>query len=110
MQRVRFLNREKIVERLSKLALKARKKDKNIKKIILFGSLVNDDYTPRSDADLLIILKESKLRFMDRIPELVFYFLDAPISVDIFPYTEKEIEEVPLAKKAISKGLVLADE
>mgnify|MGYP003860550799 CR=1 FL=1 len=59
-----------------------------------------------SDADLLIVLKDSKVRFIDRTPH--FLFLDAPIPVDVFPYTKEEIKRVPLAKKAISEGTVLA--
>ncbi|MEW5706428.1 MAG: hypothetical protein AB1743_06480 [Actinomycetota bacterium] len=61
-----------------------------------------------SDADLLIVLKDSKVRFIDRIPHFLFLFLDAPIPVDVFPYTEEEIKRVPLAKKAITEGTVLA--
>ena len=93
MQRARFLNKAK---------------DKNIKKIILFGSLTDNTYTALSDADLLIILEKSELRFIDRIPEFIFYFLDAPVSVDVFPYTEEEVKKVKLAKNAISKGSLLA--
>lgn len=78
MQKTRFLNKKKVVEKLSKLALRAKAKDKNIKNITLFGSLVNNTYTGISDADVLIILKESQQRFMDRIPKLIFYFIDAP--------------------------------
>jgi predicted nucleotidyltransferase len=108
MQRARFLNKEKVIERLSRLATKAKIKNRNIKKIILFGSIVNNTYTPRSDADILIILSESASRFMDRIPEFLYLFVDAPIPVDVFPYTEKESQTLPLAKKAISEGIILA--
>ena len=107
MQKTRFLNKKKVVEKLSKLALRAKAKDKNIKKIILFGSLANDTYTGISDADVLIILRESKQRFMDRIPKLIFYFIDTPVPVDVFPYTEEEVENIPLAKRALSEGVVL---
>ena len=87
--------------------MRAKAKDKNIKKIILFGSLANDTYTGISDADVLIILRESKQRFMDRIPKLIFYFIDTPVPVDVFPYTEEEVENIPLAKRALSEGVVL---
>ena len=48
---------------------------------------------PGSDADILILLKDDKSRFVDRIPEFSRCFLDVSIATDIFPYTEKEIEE-----------------
>jgi predicted nucleotidyltransferase len=107
MSKVIFLNKKKIIEKLKQLALKTKSKDKNIFKIFLFGSLVNDTYTGTSDADLIIVLKKSNLRFLDRIPDFALLFLDLPISVDIFPYTEKEVEHIPFAQKAISEGLRL---
>jgi predicted nucleotidyltransferase len=107
MQKAKFLDKNKVINKLSKLSLKAKTKNKNITKIVLFGSLVNNTYTGTSDADLLIILQKNKHRFLDRIPEFAFLFLDAPVSVDIFPYTEDEIELVPFAKKAVSEGIIL---
>lgn len=107
MQRAKFLDKKKVIEKLSRLALKAKTKDNNIVKIVLFGSLINNTYTGTSDADLLIVLKESNLRFLDRIPEFAFLFLDAPVAVDIFPYTEGEVQLVPLAIKALSEGVTL---
>ena len=58
----------------------------------LFGSYATDTYGPRSDADLLIVLRDSDIRFRDRIPE----FLPADLSVpcDVFPYTAGEIEKL----------------
>ncbi len=109
MQKARFLDKEKVIEKLSRLAEKAMARNRNIKKIILFGSLTDNTFTTMSDADLLIVLSESDFRFMDRIPELLYYFLDAPVPVDIFPYTEGEIENITLAKKAISKGIILCE-
>ncbi|MDI6716841.1 MAG: nucleotidyltransferase domain-containing protein, partial [Actinomycetota bacterium] len=85
MQKAIFLNKEKVIEDLKKLATEAKKKDKNIKKVVLFGSLVKNTFTAFSDADLLIVLKDSKVRFIDRIPHFLFLFLDAPIPVDVFP-------------------------
>lgn len=108
MHRVLFLNKEKVIKILSRLAAKAKARDKNILKIILFGSLVNNTYTALSDADLIIILKESNQRFIDRIPDFLQIFLDAPVPVDVFPYTEKEARRIKLAKDAISKGIILA--
>ncbi len=108
MRKAKFLNKEKVVKELKKLAIKAKAKDRNIKKIILFGSIVNNTYTLRSDADILMILADDTSRFMDRIPKFLFFFVDAPVPVDVFPYTDEECETVPLAKKAISEGIILA--
>jgi predicted nucleotidyltransferase len=107
MQKARFLNREKVIGQLTGLAGKAMAEDGNIKRVILFGSLAEDTFSATSDADLLVILGESDRRLMDRIPDLLFYFLDAPVPVEVFPYTEGEVENIPLAKRAVEKGIVL---
>jgi predicted nucleotidyltransferase len=107
MQKAIFLDKKKVIRKLSQLAMKAKTTNSNIMKIVLFGSLVNNTYTGTSDADLLIVLKKSNLRFLDRIPEFAFLFLDAPVAIDIFPYTESEIHRVPLAAKALSGGVTL---
>ncbi len=91
--KVRFLDASKIIKELEKVSKEIHKQNSNIRGIYLFGSLAMGTYVQGSDADTLIILKDDKRRFIDRIPEFLRYFLDAPIATDIFPYTEKEIEE-----------------
>ena len=108
MRRARFLDKEEVIEKLSRLAHRAKSRDPNIKEILLFGSIINNTYTSRSDADILIVLHEDHARFMDRIPRFLFLFANAPVPVDVFPYTEKEVQTVPIAKKALAQGLLLA--
>ena len=105
---VRYIDKEKVIGRLTELAEQAAEADDNIDRVILFGSLSDDTYTSMSDADLLIILKKSDKRFIDRIPDLLLRFIDAPLPVDVFPYTIEETKRTPFARKAIENGLVLA--
>lgn len=91
--KVRFLDASKIIKELEKVSKEIHKQNSNISGIYLFGSLAMGTYVPGSDADILIILKDDKRRFIDRMPEFLRYFLYAPIATDIFPYTEKEIKE-----------------
>jgi predicted nucleotidyltransferase len=107
MQKAKFLNKKQVLKKLSELASRIIIKDNNIRKIILFGSIANDTYTGTSDADLLIILKDSKLRMIDRIPDLLQHFVKAPVPVDVFPYTENEIKHIPFAQKALREGIDL---
>ena len=61
-----------------------------IEEVHLFGSLARGDMTPRSDADLLVILREASDPPRDRIPR---YLPDhTPVPVDVFPFTRAEIE------------------
>jgi len=108
MPGVRFLNKAKVLEKLRDLAQKAKNADANIKQVILFGSLATDTYTALSDADLLIILRESDQRFIDRIPYFLLLFMEAPLPVEVFPYREDEVIHAPLAQQALSQGVVLA--
>lgn len=78
-----------------------------IEKIILFGSYIRGDYFPGSDVDVLIIMTESKKRFLERIP--AFYPSSFPCDIDIFPYTREEIDRLMqdshgLVHRALSEG------
>lgn len=65
-------------------------KHPEIQIVILFGSYATKKYGPFSDADILLILEASDLKFLDRIPLYLPEGLTIP--VDVFPYTATEIE------------------
>jgi predicted nucleotidyltransferase len=96
-----------VVQELRALALLARQAEPEIQGVVLFGSLARDDYTPRSDADLLIVLKRSSEPFLERIPRFHRLFIEASMEVEVFPYTEEECRTVPLARRAMEEGLPL---
>lgn len=70
--------------------------DENVLAVVLFGSLARGDHTAASDADVMIILRVSSLRFDERIPD--FLPSGVGVSVEVFPYTVDE------TKKAIEEG------
>ncbi|MEO0248618.1 MAG: nucleotidyltransferase domain-containing protein, partial [candidate division WOR-3 bacterium] len=59
--------------------------------VILFGSFARGDCTAASDADVLILLRNSALRFEDRIP--LYRPTGIGVSVDVFPYTLVEARQ-----------------
>lgn len=83
----------------------------NPEKIILFGSLANDNVKDWSDADLLII-KETDKRFLDRQEELLL-LVRPRIACDIIVYTPQELEAMVREKnrfvteEIINRGKVL---
>ena len=78
-----------------------------VKRVILFGSIVRGDYGLRSDADVLVILNKSRYkRFFDRIPRYLS-IIDPPIPVDIFPFTIEEIKRNKIATHALKNGIEL---
>jgi predicted nucleotidyltransferase len=61
-------------------------------KIVLFGSFVNGKVKRWSDIDLVII-KETKRPFLDRIKEVIL-LLRPKVGIDILVYTTEEFERL----------------
>jgi uncharacterized protein len=75
--------------------------------VLLFGSVARGDAVPSSDVDLLIVLRDSLLPFLDRIP--LYTPTVPPLAVDALPYTEAELlrmraEGHPLLACALEEG------
>ena len=102
-----WLDQEKLIEEIYKVAGEIGKGDETVLKIILFGSLAEKRGVLGSDADILIVLKRADKPFMDRRTEWIEkYSLDFP--VDIFSYTEKELNNnIPIALEAVKNGVTL---
>jgi predicted nucleotidyltransferase len=88
-----FVDTEKIIAEIRKLALKLVKKNSKVREVYLFGSYAEGQALPRSDADVLIVLSEDSRRVIDRLDEFILEFIDAPVPVDVLVYTKKEIEK-----------------
>jgi predicted nucleotidyltransferase len=107
--RIFKLDEKEVIEKLKNWAKKF-SKDKNVVAVVLFGSLSRNEATPASDADILILLKESNKRFDNRIPE--FLPDGIGLSVDVFPYTIDEFkrsikENWGIGKVALNDGIVI---
>lgn len=59
---------------------------------------------------MLIVIKDTKLRYMDRLTEL-YNTVRSEVACDIFVYTEKELEEMQrtssFVRRALREGKVL---
>ncbi len=91
-----YKNKKEILNELIEAIQKLLNIRDDITKIIIFGSIIDERFGIGSDADILIILKESQYkRFFDRIPEFLDFFnKNVSIPVDLFIYTEDEIEKM----------------
>lgn len=108
--RVWRIDREAILERLARWARDLGQRDENVLAVVLFGSLARGDYTAASDADVLVILRDSPLRFDERIPTFIPSYVG--IGVDVFPYTLEEVKRAlaegwGVARVALTEGMVL---
>jgi predicted nucleotidyltransferase len=90
--KVVFADKTRVLRQLEDYAKILKQKHPEVERVGYFGSYANETYGPASDVDLLIILKQSSRRFLDRIPD----FLPANLSVccDVFPYTSEEINKM----------------
>ena len=80
-----------------------------MQKVVLFGSVAEYRETASSDVDILLVVKQSRERFIDRFIEFSDFFQGLERGVDIFVYTQKEIErnDIPLARTALKRGKIL---
>jgi predicted nucleotidyltransferase len=87
-----WLDKDLLRKRIQKAARRILSANSNVEKVILFGSLAEDKATALSDADILIVVKNSAKRFIDRSVDFAPYFQNIGVEVDLFVYTGKEIE------------------
>jgi len=100
-----FLNGSAILVQLCRAA-EALKQRPEVADIYLFGSLVRGDYSPGSDADVAIILRQDDRRVIDRIPDFLDYFMEVEAPVDVFPYTLAEVERMENGKNRFWQEIV----
>lgn len=111
-----YLDREGRIEELRLAAHRAAGRLPALRRVILFGSLVAGIPTPRSDADLLVVLSESEHRTpRDRVPEVRRALMPLPCPVDLFVLTSEELDQQtreghPLVREARERGRDLLPE
>lgn len=103
-----WLDKEGLISALEKKAQDALERFPELRKVVLFGSLARGEATPRSDADLLFVVEEAG-PFLERPARYLPFFEDLGFPVDLLVYTEPELERIPLAKRALKEGRVLAE-
>ena len=102
------------IEALEDIARFIVQSNPNVRRVLLFGSMARGTADRRSDADVAIILKEDHRRPLDRIPEFLRYFIEAPMPVDVLVYTEDELAQMlregrSFARHIAEEGRVLAE-
>jgi predicted nucleotidyltransferase len=84
-----------------------------MQRAVLFGSLAVGTPTPRSDADLLIVLAASEHgQARDRVPGVLAALSPLPCPIDLFVLTADELVQAqergdPLVREALANGVDL---
>jgi len=105
--RIKYFDKEAVQQAIGQFVEQIKQNRPEVKKVVLFGSFVRGESVPGSDIDLLIILRESNLPLLERIPQ--YMPSRFPVTVDVFPYTEDELREMVsqgnfFVKKALQEG------
>jgi predicted nucleotidyltransferase len=79
-----------------------------VNKIFLFGSFAKRNYTPESDVDIVIVVKQSSEPFLERSEPFLDFFTEIPFDINLMVYTEEEIEKMLAEGNSFIKN-VLAD-
>jgi predicted nucleotidyltransferase len=81
--------------------------------VLLFGSFATGTPTPRSDADLLVVVEASDWADpRERVPDVLRALAPLPCPVDLFVLTSEEVERAraeddPLVRVAVTEGIDL---
>jgi len=108
-----YLNKGRRVDELRRAARRAQGRLPSIEGMRLFGSLASGTPTPRSDADILIVVKTSEYgRPADRLPDMLRALAPLPCPVDLFVLTREEFETArpdgaPVVREALANGIDL---
>jgi predicted nucleotidyltransferase len=87
-----FADKDEVLRQLHRFITELKRTRPEVVMVGLFGSYATDTFGPASDVDLLIILRKSSKRFIDRIPDFIPENLS--VGCDVFPYTSEEVEKM----------------
>ena len=102
-----WLERDEVLLRLRERARGLVAARPDVAGVYLFGSLAEGRAVPGSDADVLVLLAHSETRWLDRPLTLAPHFDGCGIGVELFCYTEDEAARIPLARRALERGVDL---
>ncbi len=108
-----YLDKGARIEELRLAARRAADRMPSIRRVRLFGSLVAGIPTPRSDADLVVIVGSSPYAEpRDRLPDMLRALSPLPCPIDLRVLTEAEVERLraegsPLLRRAVDDGIDL---
>ena len=99
MTTVKFLDYDQILSDLRQAVSEAKAARLEIVNVLLFGSLVQGDWTADSDADLIVVVRGGFPDFLNsRAPYQVF---TPAIPTDSLVYSEREFEQLSAGQESL---------
>ena len=102
---VRFLDRQAIRKDLSRAAARARAEHPEITRVLLFGSLVQGNWTADSDADLIVVVRKD---FADLLERSRYHIHSPLIPTDTLVYSEQEFDRLAAEPGSFVQGVLTA--
>src|SRR5262245_66696927 len=105
-----FLDRTRVLAEIRRTVAAMAARRPGVREVWLFGSLARGDATPRSDADLLVVLDEDARRPLDRIPEFLLLLQEVGRPTDVLVLTAAEWkarEGTALHREIVDRGMKL---
>ncbi len=90
----RFIDRKAVLEALCHCAEQLKAQCNGVVAVHLFGSFATGQATPRSDADIVVEIASEDPKLREAIRDQALeVFLDAPVPVEIFVQSTRQLEE-----------------
>ena len=107
--KVFWLDRSLLKSRIMQAARSLSREHEEVVQVVLFGSVASGRAVPSSDADILVVVRDSDTPFLDRASLFRGYFSDIGVGVDLFVYTQQEVasSRIPVAVTALRTGIEL---
>ena len=88
---VRFIDRDQVIRDLRQAVAEAKARCPEIVKVLLFGSLVQGNWTADSDADLIVVVRKD---FSDFFESCCYQIYTNSISTDSLVFSETDFEKL----------------
>ncbi|MCL6612047.1 MAG: nucleotidyltransferase domain-containing protein [Peptococcaceae bacterium] len=90
----RFVNQKKVLDSLRECAGRLIDEVRGVAAVYLFGSFARGNATPRSDADLVVVVEGEDRVLINGLRDAAgSYFISASVPVDVFVLSRKTFEE-----------------
>jgi predicted nucleotidyltransferase len=106
--RIRYADPGAIRRDVTELAAAVRTAHHEVKRIRWFGSWITGGWSLGSDVDLCIVVERSAKPVRDRAVE--FLPLAFPVGLDIFVYTEAELERLRMEHPSFARAMDAGEE
>ena len=107
--KVFWLDRSLLKSRIRQAVRNLSRQHEEVVQVVLFGSVASGRAVPSSDADILVVVRDTETPLLDRAVLYRDHFTDIGVGVDLFVYTSAEVSDgsVPVAAAALRTGIEL---